>query len=144
MAEFYILVAQRDVPAIYSSFSPQSPRHISKFSSAELIKTASIQIAMTSKDLPQSMEFVSYEHALFSTAANGSCSNFGHGECYQYFLSSHLHNELCTLCENTEHSLRQISNGSPRETSQGERGSCDSGQELRKPEGWPLQEGPLE
>lgn len=74
---------------IYSHFSPHSnPTHISKFSSGELITTTSIHTAMTLKELPQSMEFVSCEHASFSTAGNDSSRpNFGQGECY-YLLSS--------------------------------------------------------
>ena len=108
-------------------------RHISKFSSPELITTTSIHIPMTSKELPPLMEFVSHERA--STAGNGSCPNFGHGgECH-YLLSGLLGDELYSLC-----SPRQIYKAIHSEATQVVRGSVDSDQE--QPKGWPLQEGP--
>jgi hypothetical protein len=134
---------------IYSHFSPPShpsPRHISKFSSAELITTTSIHIAMILEEFPQFMEFISYEHTPFSTAGSGSCRpNFGHaGESITSCPATCVMN--CTPCVDihTEHSLPQISKRIPREASQGERGSDDSGREQRKcwPVTWPLQEGP--
>jgi hypothetical protein len=91
-----------------------------------LSRTDHDNITMTSKELPRLMKSVSYEHA--STARNLSYSNFGHGE-YYYLLSSHLRNELYSLCEYTEHSFRQIPKRIHREASQGERGPGDSGWE---------------
>lgn len=106
VAGLYILVAQCDMFLFIRSplrvLGPHSsPRDISKSSSAELITTTTVNIAMKLKEFPQVMEFVSYEHTPFSTAGNGSClPNFGHGTCY-YLLSSHLRNELYSLFEYT-------------------------------------------
>jgi hypothetical protein len=140
VAGLYILVAQRDVSLYIHISLHTSPRHISKFSSVELITTTFNPHCYELEELPQLMESASYEHAPLSTAGNGSCPKVGYGECY-YLLSSHLPmNRAPCVNIHTEHSLPQISKGIPCKASQGERGSGDSGREQRK--GWPLQEGP--
>ena len=91
-AVLYILVAQRGVslfihtPLRLLRVLIRVPRHISKFSSEELITTTiliHITGTMKLKELPQVMEFVSCEHAPFPAADNGPCRpNFSYGECY--------------------------------------------------------------